>query len=838
MKGSLMRAFLLFVIILALFAKTEAQRKKIDKKFVQQHEDAEEKRLPEIQRQFIPPIFYSPTDFQAIKVNQLPSIEPQNEPSIAINPKNKNNMVAAYRDFYLGSNPAIRSVGIATTTDGGNTWLETHAQYGDHNRFSDPGVAVDTAGNFFVATLDYNYDSLYVANKGDYLTLHVSTDGGMTWVPFSVAHSPEPGFYDKEMIWVDKSPTSPYCGSIYIAWSGISGQLNFASAPGLFMPFTLTSAGSFGYPTPTTGPNGEVYIFGANSIASGDTSREVISMYKSIDGGNTFTDSAIASDINAPYSGGFVSEDVSVADDVAAAADNGFSSYRGSVYATWISNVHGDVDVYCSRSTDAGHTWQPSVRVNKDAIGNGQNQFFPGIAVNDSGWVSIVFLDSRNDPSHILVDAYLAQSRDGGKTFKNFRLSSHNFDPRINYNSDVRFGDYMGIASSQGRIVPIWTDSHLGNQDVFISLIDTLFYPAGKISGIVSNICDVNSPPSPFSGLHMFLSSDSETTETETDSLGRYTFAYLDPDTFIVSSEALPGWSVVYPAASFYTIPLALNEVSDENNFTLTPEPPPGFNVGWNMVSLPRQLVDVPSANIFQNARSSAWIYEGSYVTSELLRHGVGYWIKFGCPQQITLSGDSLRADTIAVREGWNMIGSLAVPITTSNITSTPPGITTGNFFSFDGNSYNPAVTLDPTHAYWVSVNMDGTFYLTDPQLTASVAASNRIHIVPNSDEPPPPPSGIQHPASTVPREFNLEQNYPNPFNPVTEIRFEIPVSSFVSLKIFDVLGREVATIVNEVKQPGEYTVTWDARNIPSGVYYYRLTAGTFVSVKKLLLIR
>ena len=94
-----------------------------------------------------------------------------------------------------------------------------------------------------------------------------------------------------------------------------------------------------------------------------------------------------------------------------------------------------------------------------------------------------------------------------------------------------------------------------------------------------------------------------------------------------------------------------------------------------------------------------------------------------------------------------------------------------------------------------------------------------------------------------MPQEFSLEQNYPNPFNPVTHFRFQVGEfpnggGGFVSLKVYDILGRDVATLLSEVKQPGVYQVTWDARNLPSGIYTSRLIAGAFSEVKKVLLIR
>ena len=83
-----------------------------------------------------------------------------------------------------------------------------------------------------------------------------------------------------------------------------------------------------------------------------------------------------------------------------------------------------------------------------------------------------------------------------------------------------------------------------------------------------------------------------------------------------------------------------------------------------------------------------------------------------------------------------------------------------------------------------------------------------------------------------------LEQNYPNPFNPVTNFKFSIANCQLTILKVYDVLGREVATLVNEVKQAGTYTVRFDASNLASGVYLYRLKSGNLVDVKKFVLLK
>ena len=90
----------------------------------------------------------------------------------------------------------------------------------------------------------------------------------------------------------------------------------------------------------------------------------------------------------------------------------------------------------------------------------------------------------------------------------------------------------------------------------------------------------------------------------------------------------------------------------------------------------------------------------------------------------------------------------------------------------------------------------------------------------------------------SIPREFALHQNYPNPFNPSTTIKYELPQPSHVTLTVYDLLGREVATLVNVGEEPGYKSVKWNAVGVSTGVYFCRLSAGNFVQTKKMLLLK
>ena len=92
--------------------------------------------------------------------------------------------------------------------------------------------------------------------------------------------------------------------------------------------------------------------------------------------------------------------------------------------------------------------------------------------------------------------------------------------------------------------------------------------------------------------------------------------------------------------------------------------------------------------------------------------------------------------------------------------------------------------------------------------------------------------------ASQLNKGFVLRQNYPNPFNPSTRIKYQLPQAGHIALKIYNILGQEMANLVDQFQLAGEYEVAWNAFNFPNGIYFYRLSSGEFVETKKLLLVK
>jgi uncharacterized delta-60 repeat protein len=145
----------------------------------------------------------------------------------------------------------------------------------------------------------------------------------------------------------------------------------------------------------------------------------------------------------------------------------------------------------------------------------------------------------------------------------------------------------------------------------------------------------------------------------------------------------------------------------------------------------------------------------------------------------------------------------------------------------YDGPGYNG---YDISSS--VFVDNSGYVYITGS--STGVSSGNDIATIKYIQ----PPNDVDNNTDGQPAKFELFQNYPNPFNPGTVISYQLPVSGNVTLKVYDVLGNEIATLVNEEKPSGTYEVTWYAEQLPSGVYFYQLKVGNYINTKKMILIK
>jgi hypothetical protein len=393
---------------------------------------------------------------------------PQNEPSIKISRKDPSRVVASWRDFRRGvSNPTNRQIGYSFSTDGGITWsvsaLLDSTLLPGFPRNSDPVVAVDSAGNFYIAVV-------CIGNSVG-LGVYKSTDGGVTFpTAYLVANT---GSEDKEWFDNDRVSGSPFYNNLYMCWTRFSGNTGIKLATSSNSGVNWSDAVSVSDQTGgvqgsdlAIGLDGEIYL----TWLDVNTSEDVVKFDKSTNGGVSFgTDLNIASGAspNIPISSSNITFP-SIATDIS----NGPG--RGNLYVAWCDARNGDPDIFFSLSTNRGVNWSAPLRVNNDLVGNGKLQCWPSIEVNDSGNIAILFYDSRNTSSNNIIEAYLAHSTNRGASFVNSLLSTQP-SPTNQPNTAVRFGDYICVDYHRNRVVPIWTDERAGgvNMEAYTAVIST-----------------------------------------------------------------------------------------------------------------------------------------------------------------------------------------------------------------------------------------------------------------------------------------------------------------------------------------------------------------------------
>ncbi|MEJ2506861.1 MAG: T9SS type A sorting domain-containing protein [Ignavibacteriaceae bacterium] len=143
----------------------------------------------------------------------------------------------------------------------------------------------------------------------------------------------------------------------------------------------------------------------------------------------------------------------------------------------------------------------------------------------------------------------------------------------------------------------------------------------------------------------------------------------------------------------------------------------------------------------------------------------------------------------------------------------------------------------------WINFNPDNSFLKIRNVISIKIDANDNKYIGSGGDglfiyNEEGIVISVDEKTETTTNSYELSQNYPNPFNPITSIKYQIPEDGMVTLKIYDILGKEVKTLVNEQKSAGRYEVRFDAADLATGVYLYKLNVNNFASVKKMLLVK
>jgi PKD repeat protein len=397
-------------------------------------------------------------------------------------------------------NPAtgINGANFFTSSDGGQTWGGSVTGAGGSN-FGDPTTAIDLNGIYYVGSI-----SMYNGQSVAY-----SDDNGWSWIRVIASDAP-PGsgsLLDKNHLWVDNSPSSPYVGRLYDAWTAFGGSNNNqieimrSTDHGLSWENKLAisagaAAGSHNQGVNIqTGPAGQVYVAWA-VYDSWPQDEKAIGFNKSTDGGTTYGTAyrAINNIRGIRYSE--TSKNMRVNSFPSMAVDISGGTYNGYIYIVWPNiglpgvNSGPDIDVYMIRSTDNGSTWSSPVRVNQDPAGQGSQHYFPWISCDPAtGYLAVIYYDDRNVPPDE-CETYASISIDAGTTWEDLKVGDVAFTPTpIPGLAGSYMGDYLGISARGGKVYPVWTDNRTGSAMTFISPFDMNLVPEADFAASNQKPC-------------------------------------------------------------------------------------------------------------------------------------------------------------------------------------------------------------------------------------------------------------------------------------------------------------------------------------------------------------
>ncbi len=441
------------------------------------------------------------------------------EPSIIMNPKNPNELVAGsnlWHYFY--------------SIDGGLNWTQGQLTSEENGVWGDPCLIVDTAGTFYYFHLsnpdDGNWIDRIVCQKFD-IEEEEWTEGTYMGLNGSKAQ-------DKEWAVVDSANNN-----IYVTWTqfdayGTSDPTKFSNimfsksadqgetwsdakqineTSGDCVDSDETTEGA----VPAVGPNGEIYVAW--------TGPDGIVFDRSMDQGQTWLDEDIFID-SQPGGWDFDIPGISRCNGLPiTCCDISNSEYNGTIYVNWSDQRNGedDTDVWLVKSDDGGNNWSEPIRVNNDPPG--KHQFFTWMTIDQAnGDIYVIFYDRRNYDDRN-TDVYLAHSTDGGETFQNYLVSETPFLPSAN----VFFGDYTNITAYNHQVRPIWARADGVQMSIWTALIDITVDIKEPEENIPFNL--VQNYPNPFRETTYFkfkLREHSNITLAIYDIYGRHITSLID----------------------------------------------------------------------------------------------------------------------------------------------------------------------------------------------------------------------------------------------------------------------------------------------------------------------
>jgi len=745
---------------------------------------------------------------------------------------NTNNIFASWNSY----SPSFYGTGFCFSSNAGTSWTGNFQMIVAGNN-GDPGPWIWPAGSTWAGRLGISV----IGSSA--MAAFYSTDNGTSWTGYTTMGGSS---VDKNLSCVDEAVGSPFFGRTYTVWTDFGGtNVNrivsaYSSNGGVswtgYTPVSPVPAGGHHQQgcDVEVGPGGVVYCVWGHCTTNGQNSTEdQLGFAKSTDGGVTWTSATnTAVEINgiraaALFNGIRANGFPRISVDRTGGARNGWIYVALSEKA--IAPALDVADICIAISSNGGTTWTHT-RVNQDP-GNGRYQYHPGVVVTPDGGVNVSYYDQRNTTGFV-TEFWLSRSLNGGASWTDVAVSDHTFTPApIPGLAGGYQGDYTGISYGGGKIFPFWADNSSG---IYQCWTDGITYGPAPVND-VSTGPFLSLPGSFVAGTNYTIKGKFTNggTATQTNVPTRFSVNGVQAATGNIAS--LPAGAVDSSsftwnpaAAGNYTLriyhALAVDENRLNDTVTTTVNVSPAGTIilqtGICRNGLNKNILDPPNPGVWDtitvNIPTAFNVVDVNCKIDTVIHTWDG-------DMNFTLAHLAATVGIISAvgGSGDNFIGTYLNDSATTPIASgTAPF--TGNF---QPSAALSAFNNNPTNGTWILHIQDNAggdtgylrawcLYITYQGLLGGV------HTV------------------EIPNYYSLSQNYPNPFNPTTTIKYGIPKAGNVTLKIYDLLGREVTTLVNESKQPGVYTADFNATNMASGIYLYKIESGDYSAVKKMMLIK
>ncbi|MEP7145596.1 MAG: T9SS type A sorting domain-containing protein [bacterium] len=710
------------------------------------------------------------------------------------------------------------------------------------NAAGDPITAYDSLGNLF-------YDNMKSPITGTWNVR--STNNGQTWFPSVSANIGN----DKNWIAADQTG-GPFANYIY---GGMT--------PGNFVRSTDNGASFVNTFVSTNQLPGAMVCVGANMISgnipggcvyfvttTGSSFTPTWTFNRSTDGGASFTlmsQQSFANFVGTNVGGRNSIQNMRTRPYPYIGADNSNGPNRGRLYLIYASNNPGGdgnkPDIFCRYSTDQGTSWSGEVVVNDDANSQNNNQWHPAMWCDkETGRLYVQWMDTRDCPTSDSALIYASYSTNGGASFvTNQQISTRKM--RINCTTcggggtPAYLGDYNSMISNSVTSTLAWADFRNNNFGSYVA-----YFPdyAMKTSIPYLNVNNGQSATFKVSVPGVKLYSNKVKFIATIDTLplsGSLNVSFVGKDsiTAFPDSVTVRVEAVGSVTAGRYRIRVEARgpngtpahrrmvDVLVNSSYLTVGTNRPGivdFKINGTTYNQTQQIPFVNGSVVTVQAVSPRTIGNNQYVFSSWSDGGdTTHTVTINSNLNLTaiykiqyrLLISSTQGNTFGGGQYYDSSSNATFGVLSRVVIN---GGTTYYFRGWTGSSINSYTSPD-------SSGVDSVVVL--PMLNPIVETARWTTT-----------TGINQVSSVIPERYNLYNNYPNPFNPTTVIKFDVAKNELVKLKVYNVLGEEIAVLVDQNLSPGSYSVGFDASSYPSGMYFYRLESHEYVDTKRMMLVK